>query len=143
MADVFTKEKRSEVMRAVKGRDTGPEKAVRSLLHRDGYRFSLCRKDLPGSPDIVLRKYGTVVFVHGCFWHRHEGCRPGRREPKSNAGFWRKKFKRNVERDAENQAELKALGWKVVVVWECELRDADALLARLRKEIGKDEGASG
>lgn len=137
MADVFSKEKRSEIMRAVKGRDTKPEKAVRSLLHRDGYRFSLCRRDLPGRPDIVLRKHGTVVFVHGCFWHRHGACKPGRREPKSNVEFWRAKFKRNVERDAENVEALRADGWKVVVVWECELRDAEKLLKKLRKEIGR------
>jgi DNA mismatch endonuclease (patch repair protein) len=143
MADIFTKEKRSDVMRAVKGRDTKPEKAVRSLLHVDGYRFSLCRKDLPGSPDIVLCKYRAVVFVHGCFWHRHEDCKAGCKEPKSNVDFWRKKFNRNVERDAENVAELKAKGWKVVVAWECELRNAEGLLRRLRKEIGKDASAAG
>lgn len=124
-------------MRAVKSRDTKPEKAVRSLLHRDGYRFSLCRKDLPGSPDIVLRRFGVVVFVHGCFWHRHSECRPGRREPKSNVEFWKKKFERNMERDEENQKELRELGWKVVVVWECEIRNAERLIEKLRKEIGK------
>jgi DNA mismatch endonuclease (patch repair protein) len=136
MADIFTKKKRSEIMRAVKSRDTKPEKAVRSLLHRDGYRFSLCSKKLPGSPDIVLRKYKTVVFVHGCFWHRHSECKPGRREPKTNVEFWQKKFKRNVERDAENAQELMGEGWKVVVVWECEARKPEELLERLRKEIG-------
>ena len=136
MADVFTKEKRSEIMRAVKGRDTKPEKAVRSLLHVNGYRFSLCRKDLPGSPDIVLRRYGAVVFVNGCFWHRHKDCKPGCREPKSNVEFWKAKFRRNVERDAENVAELEAAGWKVVVVWECEVRNVGRLIDRLRKEIG-------
>lgn len=124
-------------MRAVKSRDTKPEKAVRSLLHRDGYRFSLCRKDLPGSPDIVLRRFGVVVFVHGCFWHRHSKCKPGRREPKSNVEFWKKKFERNMERDKENQRALRELGWKVVVVWECEIRNAERLIEKLRKEIGK------
>lgn len=124
-------------MRAVGSRDTKPEMFVRSVLHRDGYRFSLCRRDLPGSPDIVLRRHGVVVFVHGCFWHRHLDCRPGTRIPKSNVDFWMRKFERNVERDEENRKALTELGWKVVVVWECETRNAERLIEKLREEIGK------
>lgn len=107
-------------MSRIRSKDTGPEMRVRSALHRAGYRFRLHVKDLPGRPDIVLPKYKTVIFVHGCFWHRHKGC-SNATMPSTNQEFWKEKFRRNVERDKREQAELKKLGWKVIVVWECEV----------------------
>jgi len=133
--DIVSKEKRSEIMSRIRGADTKPEKAVRSLLHALGYRFRLHRRDLPGTPDVVLPKYRTVVMVNGCFWHRHT-CKAGSKTPKSNVEFWESKFERNVERDARVAAGLCELGWKVVTVWECEVRDIEALAARLEGEIG-------
>ena len=117
-------------MAQVKGRNTRPEKAVRSLLHRMGYRFRLQRADLPGKPDLVLPKHRTVIFVHGCFWHRHAG-RKRATMPAVNIDYWNRKFERNVTRDAQNQAALEIGGWRVLVVWECELKDLAALQARL------------
>jgi len=109
-------------MSHIKGKNTKPELAVRSILHRHGYRFRLHRKDLPGNPDIVLPKHKTVIFVHGCYWHRHGGCRFAY-TPKSRVEFWTKKFKENVKRDRKNLAALEGLGWKISVIWECELRN--------------------
>lgn len=117
-------------MRQVKGRDTSPEKIVRSLLHRMGYRFRLQRDDLPGKPDIVLPRFKTVVFVNGCFWHRHSGCKRAT-TPATNVDYWQTKFARNGARDARNQAELEKMGWRVVIVWECELKDKTTLEKRL------------
>ena len=116
--DTVSKEKRSEIMSKVRGKDTKPEKIVRSLLHVMGYRFRLHRKDLPGKPDIVLPKYKTAIFVHGCFWHGHE-CKHGQNRPKSNAAYWKNKIQSNMHRDKINNIELERLGWKVIVVWEC------------------------
>ena len=121
-------------MSRIRAKDTRPERLVRSLLHSLGYRFRLNRKDLPGRPDIVLPKYRTAIYVHGCFWHRHEGCSLAY-TPKSNLEFWSKKFTRNEERDAEVAAALKETGWKQVVVWECETRDEAALARRLKKSL--------
>ena len=126
---------RSEVMRRVQGENTTPERKVRSLLHRLGYRFRLHRKDLPGSPDIVLPKYRTAIFVHGCFWHRHD-CKRGQRFPSTNTGYWSRKFTRNVDRDREKTAQLEGAGWQVMVVWECELRDVEALVGKLERIRG-------
>lgn len=117
-------------MARVKGRDTAPERAVRRMLWAAGLRYRLNRKDLPGSPDIVLPGRRSAVFVHGCFWHGHD-CARGARAPKANADYWRGKIARNVARDARVQAELQAHGWRSVVVWECELKDQPALRARL------------
>ncbi|WP_375205438.1 very short patch repair endonuclease [Hyphococcus sp.] len=122
--DVFTKEKRSEVMRAVKGRDTKPEVALRKKLHALGFRYRLNVKDLPGKPDLVFPKYKTAVFVHGCFWHGHQ-CKRGNRQPKQNADYWKEKIARNKARDKKNAKELEKLGWRVITVWECELKDLD------------------
>lgn len=122
--DVFTKEKRSEVMRAVKGRDTRPEMALRKKLHALGFRYRLNVKDLPGKPDLVFPKHKTVVFVHGCFWHGHQ-CKRGNRQPKQNADYWKEKIARNKSRDKKNAKELEKLGWRVITVWECELKDLD------------------
>lgn len=133
MADVFSKEERSRVMRRVKSADTKPEMRVRRWLHAQGFRFRLHRKDLPGKPDIVLRKHKTVVFVHGCFWHGHEGCKAADL-PASNREYWVAKIGRNVERDRRNQALLREMGWRVIVVWECGLGAMEAALAALRRD---------
>ena len=122
-------------MGRVKGRDTGPERAVRRLLWSAGYRYRLNRRDLPGTPDIVLPGRRAAVFVHGCFWHGHD-CPRGARQPKANAEYWRAKIARNVARDARNQAELTALGWRPLVVWECELKRPETLSERLATELG-------
>ncbi len=118
-------------MSRVRQRDTAAELAVRSALHRMGYRFRLQRRDLPGTPDVVLPRHRVAIFVHGCFWHRHAGC-PRASTPKTNVDFWLAKFAANVERDARQQAEISALGWRVVVVWECEARRPE----RLRELLG-------
>jgi DNA mismatch endonuclease (patch repair protein) len=118
-------------MSRVRQRDTSAEIAVRSALHRLGYRFRLHRRDLPGSPDIVMPRHRTVIFVHGCFWHRHAGCRRTT-SPKTNTAFWLAKFAANVERDARKGAELEALGWRVIVIWECETKDAGRLEVAIR-----------
>ena len=132
MADQITKEHRSWNMSRIRDRDTKPEILVRSLLHRMGYRFRLHRTDLPGRPDIVLPKHKTVVFVHGCFWHRHRNCRLAY-TPKTRTEFWDTKFTRNVERDLEVRRELRKLGWNVIVVWECELAKSGTLHTRLSR----------
>ena len=125
-------EQRSRVMRAVKERDTTPEMIVRRLVHSLGYRYRLHRKDLPGKPDLVFPKLRKIVFVHGCFWHGH-GCIRGCRVPKTNTDYWREKIRRNSERDISHMAALKAAGWQVAVLWECELRNSTSLRARLTK----------
>ena len=134
MVDTLTPAKRSWNMSRIKSSNTKPETVVRSLLHGMGYRFRLHRKDLPGKPDIVLPMYRTVILVHGCYWHRHEGCKYAY-NPKSQVEFWQNKFKENVKRDKRNQKELTELGWKVVVVWECETRENENLIKRLRNSL--------
>lgn len=121
MADVMTPEQRSRCMAAIKGKNTKPEMIVRKYLFFRGLRFRVQVRKLPGNPDIVLPKYKTVIFVNGCFWHGHEGCKYFRL-PKSNVEFWKEKIERNVARDARNEAELKVLGWRVIRVWECEIK---------------------
>ena len=128
--DVFTPDQRSAVMRRVKGRDTAPELKLRKLLTRLGVRYRLHRKDLPGSPDIAMIGRRTAIFMHGCFWHGHD-CKRGARQPKANAVYWLAKIGRNRTRDAETVAKLEAMGWRAVVVWECELKDEDVLRGRL------------
>jgi DNA mismatch endonuclease (patch repair protein) len=130
MVDVHTPEQRSRNMSAIRGKDTIPEISVRTLLHSLGYRFRLHRKNLPGKPDIVLPKHKAVVFVHGCFWHCHN-CRFGRVQPATRSGFWTAKRLSNVERDRRNKAMLKTLGWRVMVVWECEVKNQDKIKVRL------------
>ena len=134
MTDVFSAEKRSDVMRRVKGRDTSPELAVRRMLWRLGARYRLHRKDLPGHPDIVMPGRRLAVFVHGCFWHGHD-CARGARVPKQNRDYWEGKVGRNRTRDAANLEKLEALGWRVLTVWECELKDPAALEARLQAAL--------
>lgn len=132
--DRLTQQRRSWNMSRIRSRDTGPERRVRSCLHRLGFRFRLHRRDLPGKPDIVLPAYGTVVFVHGCFWHRHPGCRFAYM-PKSRVDFWQAKFHRNVERHREVEAALLDLGWRVVVIWECETKSEEILNQRIEEEF--------
>ncbi len=128
--DTLTKQERSERMRRIRGKDTSPERQVRSILHRMGYRFRLHAKDLPGRPDIVLPRFRTVIQVHGCFWHRHRGCKVAT-TPKSNTAFWQAKFEANVARDRRNAARLRRQGWSVITVWECQVRDEDRVARRL------------
>jgi DNA mismatch endonuclease, patch repair protein len=125
-------EQRSRIMRAVKSRNTGPETAVRRIAHRLGYRFRSHRKDLPGRPDLVFPARRKVIFVHGCFWHRHD-CARGSRRPKSNTEYWRKKIRRNYLRDKANIAALKKRGWRAAVVWECELKEPAKVANRLAR----------
>jgi DNA mismatch endonuclease, patch repair protein len=129
MTDRVSSEQRSRNMAAVRATDTAPERAVRSLLHRLGLRFRLHQKLLPGTPDIVLKRHATVVFVHGCFWHGHD-CSRGKL-PTTRREFWLPKLQRNKERDLQNEKHLRALGWRVLVVWECELRNP----ARIRRRL--------
>ena len=129
MTDVYGPEKRSAVMRRVKGRDTGPELQVRRLIWALGGRYRLNRKDLPGKPDIVLAGRRLAIFVHGCFWHGHD-CARGARVPKANRDYWVAKVGRNRTRDGASRSALEAAGWRVEVVWECELRDRSALKTR-------------
>jgi DNA mismatch endonuclease (patch repair protein) len=131
LPDTFTPQQRSAVMAKVKNRDTSPELTVRKLLHRLGYRFRVQRRDLPGTPDIVLPKYRTAIFAHGCFWHGHPDCKRAAR-PTSNTDFWNEKIDKNIARDAEAQRQLEALGWRVLVVWQCQVRDLKLLEERLR-----------
>jgi len=119
MPDVVSPEVRSRMMSGIRGKDTQPELRVRSYLHRRGFRYRLHDTRLPGRPDLVLPRYRTVVFVHGCFWHQHPGCRFAA-QPDTNAPFWRAKLTRNVERDRRQVEQLRDLGWHVEVVWECE-----------------------
>lgn len=130
MTDRLSPERRRRLMQQVKGKNTQPERAVRSLLHRLGYRFRLHRKDLPGTPDIVFPSRRLVVFVHGCFWHGH-GCRIGHL-PKSRLEYWQPKIDSNRARDQRKEAALTAAGWRVAVVWQCELADPATLEVRLR-----------
>ena len=121
-------------MSGIRGKDTRPELVVRSALHRLGYRFRLHRRDLPGTPDIVLPKHHTVVFVNGCFWHQHRGCRRATL-PLTNREFWKVKLNRNAERDKSNIARLKRLGWRTVVIWSCQANTPALLMARLRLRL--------
>ena len=141
MADVFTPEKRSEVMSRIRGGGTKPELVVRSMLHRMGYRFTVngpLNRGLPGRPDLVLPRYGTVVFVHGCFWHGHEGCRDFRL-PGTRREWWKAKIEGNRARDVRVEAELRAAGWHVITIWACALKTVETrrwLVGRLRGWLG-------
>jgi DNA mismatch endonuclease (patch repair protein) len=131
MTDVYGPEKRSAVMRRVKGKDTGPELQVRRLIWGLGARYRLHRADLPGKPDLVLAGRRLAIFVHGCFWHGHD-CARGARVPKANRAYWIAKVGRNRARDIAARGALDALGWRVETIWECELKDREALAARVR-----------
>jgi DNA mismatch endonuclease (patch repair protein) len=134
MTDLFSPEKRSAVMRRVKGKDTSPELKVRRLLRRLSVGYRLHRADLPGKPDIAMPGRKLVLFVHGCFWHGHD-CARGARMPKANRSYWEAKIARNRARDAEHRADLEAKGWRAVTLWECELKDEAALERRLAELV--------
>ena len=136
MADVFSRAKRSQVMSKIKGRNTQPEIVVRSILHRLGYRFRLEPQKLPGRPDVVLTRWGAVVFVHGCFWHRHRGCKFAYM-PKTRKTFWKAKFDANVSRDRRVRGALRKLGWQVITVWECALREPERVSLAMKMTIEK------
>lgn len=124
--DKLAPEFRSEIMSRVRSRNTSPERRVRSLLHSLGFRFRLHKKDLPGKPDIVLPKYRTCIFVHGCFWHQHPGCKRAT-VPSTRREFWAEKFQKNRARDNIVESQLISAGWRVVVVWECQTKDVEML----------------
>lgn len=132
---------RSAIMRALRQKDTQPEMMVRRALHSLGYRFRLHRKDLPGRPDIVLPRHRVAILVHGCFWHRHSGC-PNTRTPKSRQEFWNAKFTANVERDQRVEAELSALGWRVLTIWECQARREKELTPMLVSRLQNSGGVA-
>ena len=132
MVDRISREHRSWNMSRIRSRDTNPELTVRSVLHRLGYRFRLHKPTLPGKPDIVLPKHHAVLLVHGCFWHRHPRCQFAY-SPKSNQAFWMTKFSQNIARDVRNKRALRKMGWRVLVIWECQTTDSITLARRLQR----------
>ena len=141
MSDVLTKEQRHLNMSHIRGKDTRPEEIVRKYLFSKGYRYRKNDSRYPGKPDIVLPKYHTVIFVHGCFWHRHPGCRYAT-TPVTNRGFWQEKFSQNVTRDKVIQEQLKIMRWKVIVIWECEITrkgNREERLHKLENEITEED----
>jgi len=132
LMDTLTPAGRSAVMKRVQSKNTQPEMAVRSLVHGMGFRYALHRRDLPGNPDLVFPARDRVIFVHGCFWHGHS-CRAGRNRPSSNTAYWTAKLERNCNRDAANLRRLRSLGWRVLVLWECELKNPARLRARVKR----------
>lgn len=137
--DSLSPEQRARTMSRIKGRNTGPELLVRKLLHRMGFRFRLHARELPGTPDIVLPKYRAVIFVNGCFWHGHEGC-PRATIPETRRDFWIKKITSAKERDRKAEAALTATGWRVLTLWQCELKNTAALEEHLRAFLGGTAG---
>lgn len=137
--DTFTRHRRSEIMAAIRSKDTNPEISVRTIAHRLGYRFRLHRTDLPGKPDLVFSGRRAVIFVHGCFWHQHAAADCKARLPKSRLGYWLPKLQRNVTRDLKNRRALTTLGWRVLVIWECETRNSTATERRVRRFLGSGE----
>ncbi len=135
-------EQRRRLMARFRGKDTKPEIVARRMLHRMGYRFRLHRKDLPGRPDITLPRHRAVIFVHGCFWHRHAGCHLAT-TPKTSLEFWQAKFARNIERDLSNVRRLEDDGWRVLVLWECETKSPNLLQAKLAAFLGSGGGVEG
>lgn len=135
MTDTISKEKRSWNMSRIKGGNTKPEMIVRSALHKLGYRFRLHRKDLPGKPDIVLAKYKTVIFVNGCFWHQHKGCKHAY-QPKTRVNFWKEKLRGNTERDIRTRKNLRKMNWKSRVIWECQAKNPIKLNKYLMRLMG-------
>lgn len=136
MVDKLASQRRSWNMSRIRSRDTAPELAVRRLVHRLGFRFRLHSRNLPGKPDLVLARHRTVILVHGCFWHQHEGCADCSK-PGTNQSYWAPKLTRNVQRDAINRSLLISEGWKVITVWECETRLPEALEKKLVKKLGR------
>jgi len=136
MTDKLTAEARSALMSRVRNKNTKPELVVRSILHRMGFRFRIHQRTLPGTPDIVLARHRTAIFVHGCFWHSHANCRRGRL-PTSRSDFWEAKIRRNIERDSVAEAALDSLGYRVLVLWECEVKDEESVRGKLRRHFGE------
>lgn len=134
--DRVTADRRSEIMRRIRSKDTSIEMTIRRLVHGMGYRYRLHAKDLPGSPDLVFRGRRKIILVHGCFWHRHRKC-PLSSTPKTRVDFWKEKFEKNMVRDRRNLRELKKLGWSILVVWQCEIKDKDKLEKKIRLFIEK------
>ena len=137
--DKLSPKHRSWNMGRIKSVNTSPEIIVRKLLHKMGYRFRLHRRDLPGTPDIVLPKFKTVIEVRGCYWHRHAGC-PDATTPKTNTAFWVDKFNKTIERDKRNLKAIKKLGWQVIVVWQCEIKDLNILETKFQTAINQKKG---
>ena len=133
--DTLTREERSRVMSLIRGKNTKPELLVRRLVHSLGYRYRLHRRDLPGTPDLVFRRLKCVIFIHGCFWHLHR-CPRGNRIPKTRVAFWRSKLEGNAVRDRLAVAKLRRSGWRVLTVWECQLKNPERLAVRLRQFLG-------
>ena len=142
MTDIVDSDKRSEIMSRIRGRDTKPELIVRRIAHRLGYRFRLYQKDLPGSPDLVFPRHRSVIMVHGCFWHRHPGCKHAA-SPKTRVQFWKTKFEKNVVRDRRIASALWDLGWRMLVIWECETKDHEAVAARIASYLGRADKPCG
>lgn len=136
MTDTFTLQKRSEIMSRIIGKNTSPEIAVRKILYRLGCRYRLHDRKLSGKPDIVIRRLKTVFFINGCFWHQHKGCKR-QSVPKSNLDYWRNKLKFNVEKQRKDIRELKKLGWKVFIIWECETKNGQKLHKKLKRVYEK------
>ncbi|MDE2060618.1 MAG: DNA mismatch endonuclease Vsr [candidate division NC10 bacterium] len=136
--DRLSKERRGWNMSRIRGKDTSPEKTVRSLVHGLGYRFRLHRRDLPGQPDIVLPRLRAVIFVHGCYWHRHKGCRYAY-TPKTRIEFWQRKFDDNVARDKQALKSLRKRGWRILLAWECQLSNKKALANRVIRFLAESE----
>jgi DNA mismatch endonuclease (patch repair protein) len=135
--DTISKERRSQNMSKIRSKDTLPEILIRKALWRMGYRYRLHYKLLPGKPDIVITKHKIVIFVHGCFWHRHENCIEASR-PKTNSEYWETKINRNIERDKKYQEEIKQSGWKVIIIWECNVKkDIEENMKLLEKQLNK------
>lgn len=138
MTDIVNRARRSEIMSKIRGKNTEPELVVRRIAHKLGLRFRLHRRDLPGRPDLVFPRYRLALFVHGCFWHRHAGCRYAY-TPKSRTSFWTEKFATNVARDERNEGLLQELGWRILVIWECETWDEDNVRLTLKKLLRCDK----
>ena len=136
MVDRLSPERRSENMRRIPSKGTKPEMFLRLFLHSQGYRYRLHAPDLPGRPDLVFRGLRKVIFVHGCFWHQHKACREGR-IPESRRDYWEPKLLRNVERDRNHLADLRKLGWKFLVIWECEINDSERAEKRAIRFLGR------
>lgn len=139
LTDILSRDKRSWNMSRIRGKNTKPEMVVRSMLHRMGYRFRLYVSKLPGKPDIVLPKYRTVIFVHGCFWHRHPGCKYAY-NPKTRQDFWKNKFEQNVARHQDVAQRLEELGWRVAIIWECEIDRPDYLKELILQILSEGTG---
>lgn len=136
MPDMFTPERRKQIMRAIKDKDTRPEMIVRALTHAMGYRYRLHHRDLPGRPDLVFSSRRKVIFVHGCFWHGHTACKNGRL-PKSNVGYWSNKIQRNCDRDRRAERKLRSWGWGVMTIWECQVNDSQVLGRRITRFLNR------